>query len=198
MLKIALVSSYEPDFRLKDLIDQGAIIDSIGLGDNIVAPDNARVGVVYKNVGIVKNETVIPKIKLSSDSEKTINPGYKKVYRFYDNLTGYALGDLITLHDEEIPTNEYTLIDPLDETNQTKITNYNVRALQEKIFEDGKLIYNDLDLFAKKAYCNKEMQTLYPEIRRIQKPHKYYVDLSEKLLNLKKELIIKNKNEIKK
>ena len=195
--KICLSNGLKPE-TIKDLIDQGAIIDSIGLGDNIVAPDNARVGVVYKNVGIVKNETVIPKIKLSSDSEKTINPGYKKVYRFYDNLTGYALGDLIALQDEEIPTNEYTLIDPLDETNQTKITNYNVRALQEKIFEGGELIYNDLDLFAKKAYCNKEMQTLYPEIRRIQKPHKYYVDLSEKLLTLKKELIIKNKNEIKK
>lgn len=195
--KICLSNGLKPE-TIKALIDQGAIIDSIGLGDNIVAPDNARVGVVYKNVGIVKNDTIIPKIKLSSDTEKTINPGYKKVYRFYDNNTGYALGDVIALHDEEISKDEYILIDPSDETNQTKITNYKVRELQEKIFEDGNLIYNDLDLFAKKTYCNKEMQTLYPEIKRLHKPHKYYVDLSEKLLALKKELIIKNKNSVPK
>ena len=191
--KICLSNGLKPD-TIKTLIDQGAIIDSIGLGDNIVAPDNARVGCVYKNVGVIKEGKVIPKIKLSSDTEKTINPGFKKVYRFYDKATGYALGDVIALQEEKIPEEEYTLIDPVDETNQTQIKNYTVRELQEKIFVEGKLVYEDPMLLAKKAYCNKEMQTLYPEVRRIHKPHKYYVDLSEKLLKLKKELIIQNKN----
>ena len=194
--KICLSNGLKPE-TIRTLIDQGAIIDSIGLGDNIVAPDNARVGCVYKNVGIIAGDEVIPKIKLSSDSEKTINPGFKKVYRFFDENTGYALGDLIALHDEKIPTDEYTLIDPVDETNQTTITNYTFRELQEKIFEKGNLVYNDPSLFEKKAYCTNEMQTLYPEIRRIHKPHKYYVDLSEELLALKKDLIMKNKNRTK-
>lgn len=191
--KICLSNGLKPE-TIKTLIEQGAIIDSIGLGDNIVAPDHARVGCVYKNVGIVKNDTIIPKIKLSSDAEKTINPGFKKVYRFYDKTTGYALGDVIALHEEEISKDEFTLIDPADETNQTKITNYEIRELQQKIFENGELVYQDPTIFEKKAYCTKEMQTLYPEVRRIHKPHKYYVDLSEQLLKLKKELIVQNKN----
>lgn len=190
--KICLSNGLKPD-TIKTLIDQGAIIDSIGLGDNIVAPDHARVGCVYKNVGVIKEGKVIPKIKLSSDTEKTINPGFKKVYRFYDKVSGYALGDVIALEEETIPEDEYTLIDPTDETNQTHINHYTVRELQEKIFVDGKLVYEDPALLAKKAYCTKEMQTLYPEVRRIHKPHKYYVDLSEKLLKLKKDLIIQNK-----
>lgn len=191
--KICLSNGLKPE-TIKTLIEQGAIIDSIGLGDNIVAPDHARVGCVYKNVGIVENDIITPKIKLSSDTEKTINPGFKKVYRFYDKTTGYALGDVIALHEEEIPKDEFILIDPSDETNQTKITNYEVRELQQKIFENGELLYQDPTIFEKKAYCTKEMQTLYPEIRRIHKPHKYYVDLSENLLKVKKDLIVQHKN----
>jgi len=174
---------------IESLIKQGAVIDSIGLGDNIVAPDNGRVGCVYKNVAVEKDGEIIPKIKVSSETAKTINPGYKKLYRFYDNKTGYALGDLVTLYDEVIPEDGYILIDPDDEMNFQKITDYTIRNLQEKIFENGNLVYNDIDIFAKKEYCKEQMLTLYPEIRRTEKPHKYYVDLSEKLLNMKKHMI---------
>lgn len=181
---------------IRSLIDQGAIIDSIGVGDNIVAPDNGRVGCVYKNVGMLCNDSVIPKIKLSGDTEKTITPGFKKVYRFYDKNTGYALADLIALHDEKISKDEYTLIDPADETNQTQISNYIAKELLVKIFENGKLIYNDPSIYEKKSYCTNEMKSLYPEIKRVNKPHKHYVDLSEELLNVKKELIKRIKKSI--
>ena len=179
---------------IKTLLDQGAVIDSIGLGDNIVVPERARVGAVYKNVAIEKDGKMIPKIKISSDSEKTINPGFKKLYRFYNNETGYAVGDVIALADEEIAKDEYTLVDPTDETNYTKIQNYTVKELQKKIFENGKLIYKDPSIFEKRDYCKKEMQTLYPEIRRIEKHAKYYVDLSEKLLQTKKQMILNEKS----
>ncbi|MBQ9279920.1 MAG: nicotinate phosphoribosyltransferase [Clostridia bacterium] len=192
-VKICLSNGLKPD-TIASLISQGAVIDSIGLGDNIVAPDHARVGCVYKNVAVVKDNQIVPKIKVSSDVEKTINPGFKKVYRFYDNATGYALGDVLALYDEEIPKDEYLLIDPQNETNQMRITNYTVRQLQEKIFDGGKLVYQDPNIFEKRDYCSEQMKTLYPEIKRIEKPHKYYVDLSETLLSLKKEMIIKSKN----
>lgn len=190
--KICLSNGLKAD-TIASLLSQGAVIDSIGLGDNIVVPDNARVGCVYKNVAVVKNDYIVPKIKVSSDVEKTINPGFKKVYRFYDNSTGYALGDVITLYNEQIPENEYLLIDPQNETNQTLIKNYKVRPLQEIIFNNGELVYNDPSIFEKRDYCNEQMKTLYPEIKRIEKPHKYYVDLSESLLKLKKEMIIESK-----
>lgn len=173
---------------LQSLLNQGAPIDSIGAGDNIAAPKE-RVGCVYKLVALEENGKIIPKIKISNDAIKTINPGYKKVYRFYSNETGYALGDVIANHDEEINEDSYTLIDPLNELNQTTITNYNVRQLQTPIFIDGKQVYIDPEVTEKREYCNKEMETLYPEIRRLDKPHKYYVDLSPKVLTKKKEMI---------
>ena len=178
---------------IRSLRAQGAVIHSIGLGDNIVLPDNARVGCVYKQVALKVNDVFTAKIKASNEAAKAITPGYKKVYRFYDKNSGYALGDLIALHDEEIPLDEYTLIDPLNESNFTIVNNYNLRPLQETIFEDGELVYNEPTIEEKKAYCKAQMDTLYPEVRREENPHGYYVDLSVKLLELKKDLLKKAK-----
>ena len=95
------------------LRSQGACIDSIGCGDNIAA-SLERVGGVYKLVAVEENGVIIPKIKVSNDYKKTITPAFKKLYRFYDKDTNYALGDLISLHDEVIPEDEYVLISPIE------------------------------------------------------------------------------------
>ncbi len=187
-VKICLSNGLK-ESTIRSLKAQGAVIDSIGLGDNIVLPDHARVGCVYKESAMFLDGEYISKIKASNDEIKAITPGYKKVYRFYDNNTGYALGDVVALHDENIPRNKFTLIDPSNETNTLTIKNYRVRQLQETIFENGELVYEDPSLFAKKDYCTKEMETLYPEVMREENPHKYYVDLTRKLLKLKKNLI---------
>lgn len=173
---------------IKSLLDQGAYIDSIGCGDNIAA-SKERVDGVYKLVAIVKNSKIIPKIKVSEDSAKTINPGYKKLYRFYDKATGFALGDVMALHDENIPEEEYTLVSPTEEWKKTKITNYYVRELQVPIFLNGQLVYNVPSARERRDYCTEEFKTIYPEIKRKDNPHVYYVDLSEKLLQLKKQMI---------
>lgn len=194
-VQICLSNGLKPE-TIKGLIDQGAVVNSIGLGDNIVAPDNARVGCVYKNVAVIKEGEIVPKIKISSDAIKTINPGLKKVYRFYDKESGYAIADLIALYDEVIPEDEYVLIDPADETNRQKISNYIVRELHEKVFESGEYVYETKTLEDSREYCEEQMQTIYPEVKRIHNPHKHYVDLSEKLLNTKKEMIMNIKNNI--
>lgn len=177
------------EVTIKALKEQGAVIDSIGLGDNIVLPDHARVGCVYKNVAVKQGDDFVSRIKVSNDAAKAITPGFKKVYRFYDNNTGYALGDVIALHEENIPRNEFTLIDPTNEHNTLTIKNYRVRELQVPIFECGELVYDDPTVMEKQAYCKEEMKTLYPEVKRTENPHSYYVDLTRKLLELKKELI---------
>ena len=179
---------------IRSLKEQGAQIDSIGLGDNIVLPDQARVGCVYKEVALKQNNEFISKIKASNDEAKAITPGYKKVYRFYDKQTGYALGDVISLYDEHIPTNKFTLIDPNNESNTLTIKNYNIRPLQENIFINGKQVYQEPTIPEKKEYCKKEMNTIYPEVKREENPHGYYVDLTKKLLKLKKELLKQAKN----
>lgn len=179
---------------IKSLIAQGAQIDSIGAGDNIAA-SKERVGGVYKLVAVEENGTLIPKIKVSNDAVKTINPGYKKVYRFYDKKTGYALGDVLALATEKIPKNKYTLISPTEEWKTTTLENYNVKELQVPIFQDGKQVYQLPTVKERKEYCEKQFETIYPEMKRDVNPHEYYVDLTKKLLALKKELILKAKKQ---
>lgn len=173
---------------IKSLKEQGAYIDSLGVGDNIAA-SKERLGGVYKLVAIEKDGNLVSKIKVSNDAIKTINPGYKKVYRFYDKKTGYALGDVLVLADELIPKDQYTLIDPNNEWKQTTITDYSVKELQVPIFIDGIQVYDVPEAVISKQYCEQDFQTIYPEIKRSSNPHGYYVDLSKKLLKLKKDLI---------
>lgn len=177
---------------IKSLLDQGAYIDSLGVGDNIAA-SKERVGGVYKLVAIEKENEIIPKIKVSNDEVKTINPGYKKVYRFYDKDTGYALGDIITLHDEIIPNDKYTLISPTEDWKRTTIDNYVVRELQVPIFVNGKQVYDMPSVKMRKEYCEREFETLYPEIKRTMNPHEYCVDLSLEALKLKRNLILQSR-----
>ena len=169
-------------------MNQGARVDSFGVGDNISAAKE-RVGGVYKLVAVEENGCANPRIKVSNDSIKTINPGYKKVYRFYDKETGFALGDVITLASEKISKENYTLVHPVETWKKTKLENYHVRSLLVPIFKNGKLIYQDKTLKEKQAYCEEEYKTLYEEVTRIDSPHEYYVDLSDKLRELKRELI---------
>ena len=184
------------EYTISELIKEGAKINSIGAGDNIAAAKE-RVGGVYKLVGVEKDGKAIPRIKVSNDSIKTINPGYKKVYRFYDKDTGYALGDVIALADESIPLDKYTLVDPIDNWKQTTISNYEVKELQVPIFKNGELVYENPSVAERQQYCHEQFKTLYPEIQRIAKPHGYYVDLTIELLKLKKELIQSHVEEVK-
>lgn len=169
------------------LKQQGAPFDSIGAGDNITAP-KVRVGAVYKLVAEEQKQVIIPKIKVSEEMIKTTNPGYKKVYRLYDRKTGKAISDIIALHNETLPQDTMTLIDPLNDTNQKTITNYQIRELQVPIFQNGKLVYQTPSIEEMREYCKKELLTLHDEIKRITKPAKYYVNLTEELKQLKKEL----------
>lgn len=173
---------------IESLRRQGAVMDSLGVGDNISSPDY-RVGAVYKNSAIIKNGIIDPKIKVSADTIKTTNPGFKKIYRFYDNETGYALGDVLALNNEIIPKDEYTLVCETEPWKRKTIRNYKVKEIQTQIYKKGKLIYQEPTLEEKIKHCEEEMKSLYPEIKRNEKPHEYYVDLSDDLRKLKQDLI---------
>ena len=180
------------EYTITSLINQGAQFNSLGVGDNISA-SNDRLGGVYKLVAVKENELFIPRIKVSNDAIKTINPGLKKLVRFYDNETGYAIADVVALKDEEINKEEYVLVNPLHEWQIQTIRNYTVRELQKPIFISGKQVYEMPSLEERKKYCVKEMDTIYPEVKRLENPHLYYVDLSKRLLELKKTLIEEHK-----
>lgn len=175
--------------KINSLKQQGACFNAIGAGDNILAPKE-RMNGVYKLVAIEENDKIVPRIKISNDYIKITNPGYKKVYRFYDKKTGYALGDVVALADELIPHDHYTLVSPIEEWKKTELYNYDVLELQVPIFQDGKLVYDVPTVEERARYCREQFETLYPEVKRDIKPHEYYVDLSIKLLQLKKSLLL--------
>lgn len=181
---------------IHSLKQQGAVIGSIGCGDNIASPDK-RVGAVYKICATEENGELVAKIKVSEDKIKTTNPGLKKIWRFYDKTTGYALGDIIAKHDEVIPLDGYTFVNHEDTLQTKDVENYEIRELQVPIFKNGKLVYQDPTIAEKRAYCDKEMNALYPEVRRAEKPHKYIVDLSNELRELRDELIRAINNQTK-
>ena len=185
--KICLSNGLD-EYTIKSLIEQGAVIDSLGVGDNIAASLD-RLGGVYKLVAVKENGLFAPRIKVSNDHAKTINPGYKRVYRFYDNNTGFAIGDVITLNNETIDSENYTLINPEEETQFKNISDYTCVESQVPVFIHGKQVYHEPTIMERQAYCNEQVNTLYPEVKRLYNPHKYIVDLSENLLKLKKEMI---------
>ncbi len=176
------------EYSIRDFASKGAVIDSIGAGDNIAAAKE-RVGGVYKLVAIEKDGKIIPKVKVSGDTVKTTNPGYKKAYRFYDQDTHKVLGDVITTYDEVIPKDKYTLVDEQNPWKQTLIEDYYVRELQVPIFKDGKLVYNEPNIHERKKYCDAEFATLTDRITDVSNPHTYYVDLSEKEKELKEYML---------
>lgn len=193
--KITLSNGLD-EYTISDLLKEGAKVDSFGVGDNISAAKE-RVGGVYKLIANIENGVAIPKIKVSEDSIKTTTPGYKKVYRFYDKTTGYALGDVIVLDGEKVSLETYTLVHPLETWKKTTLTNYIVKELQVPIFLNGECVYQDRDIKSKQAFCEEQYKTLYPEVTRLVNPHEYYVDLSEELRKLKQQLIEAHQQEAK-
>lgn len=175
---------------ITSLFEQDAKIDLFGVGENLITAKSDPVfGGVYKLVAIEKNGIIIPKIKISENIVKITNPSFKKVYRFYSKDDNKALADLITLHDEEVLEGEYTIFDPANTWKKKTLKNYYVKELQTKIFENGNLIYNSPSLKEIAEYSKNDLNTFWDEIKRLDNPHKYFVDLSQNLWNLKQELL---------
>ena len=180
---------------IKSLIDEGACFNSLGVGDNISKPEG-RMGCVYKEVAMIKDGKRIPKIKLSNDIVKTINPDFKDLYRAYDKDTGYALADIMVRHGESINGDKLIIVDPINILKQSEITNYNLVPLQKQIFKDGNLVYDDPTILEKRDYCEEQMNTIYPEVKREMNPHTYYVDGTLEYVEFKNDMIKKLKKEI--
>lgn len=184
------VSNSLDEYLITSLLEQGAKIDSFGVGENLItAKSDAVFGGVYKLAAVEKDGKIIPKIKVSENVEKITNPSFKKVYRFYSKDTNYAIADVVTLADEIIPEDGYQLFDEHNTWKKKYITNYTVKELQEKIFENGKLIYKSPSLKEIAEYSKEQLNTLWEEVRRLRNPQKYYVDISQKLYDLKTEML---------
>ncbi|QIK70191.1 nicotinate phosphoribosyltransferase [Erysipelothrix sp. HDW6C] len=185
-----MASNSLDEYIIDDLIYQGAMIDQFGVGENLITSKSEPVlGGVYKFVAQERDGQLIPKIKVSENIEKITNPSFKRLYRFYDNRTNKALADYIALADEDIPTDEITIFDPSAPWKKKTLTNYQVRELQVPIFVKGESVYKIPTLEEITIYSQKEMETMWDEVKRLHYPHQYYVDLSQKLYDLKLQLL---------
>lgn len=182
------------EFIIRDTLMQGACIDSFGVGERLITSRSEPVfGGVYKIVGVENEDgTISPRIKLSENVTKITTPCFKQLYRLYERETGKAIADVITLHDEVIDdTAPYEIFDPDHTWKRKTITDFKAVPLLEKMFEKGKRIYQTPDIETLRNFCRDQVDTLWDEVTRFENPHNYYVDLSQKLWDVKNGLLSK-------
>lgn len=183
------------EYIIQDILQQGACIDMFGVGERMITARSEPVfGCVYK-LSAVEDEQgkILPKIKVSENVDKITNPHFKKVYRIFDRETGKAEADYITLWDEEVDENQpLELFDPTATWKRKTYTNFEAKPLLVPIFQGGKLVYQKPTLPKVQAFCAQQVDTLWDEVKRFENPHTYYVDLSQKLWDIKEALLREN------
>ena len=180
------------EYIIRDMLIQGAEIDLFGVGERLItSKSNPVMGGVYKLVAIENEDGIIePKIKISENVAKITTPCFKQVYRLYDRDTDHAIADVITLHGEKIDDNKpYELFDPEHTWKRKLVKNYYARPLLKRIFKDGECVYKTPSTAEIREYCDNQLDTLWDELKRFENPHKYYVDLSQKLWEIKNNLL---------
>ena len=190
--KIVISNSLD-EFIIRDVILEGAKIDSFGVGERLITARSEPVfGGVYKLSGIERNGELIPKMKISENVEKITNPGFKKVVRFYSKENGKAMADVIMLRSEKNPDGKpYEIFDPNAVWKRKVLENYEAKELLVQVFDKGKLVYDCPSIQEIRKTCTEQLDTLWGETLRFENPQTYYVDLSKPLWNLKHDLLNK-------
>ena len=188
-----IVSNSLDENIIRDIIAQGACIDAFGVGERLITAKSDPVfGGVYKLAAKeLADGTVIPKIKISENAGKITNPHFKRAYRVFDK-NGMAIADLLTVHDEVIDTAApLELFDPEETWKRKTVTEYTLRELLVPVFLGGECVYACPTVKEIQTYCRGEVASLWEEVRRFENPHRYYVDLSKKLWDIKRSLLEK-------
>ena len=186
------VSNSLDEYLIRDLWLQDAKIDAFGVGERMITARSEPVfGGVYKLVAVEdENGHVTPKIKISENVGKITTPHYKKVFRFYDRETGKAIADYLTVFDEEVDDSGVQMIfDPEATWKRKPVYNFRAKELMVPVYQGGKLVYERPTLEEIKKYCAEQVDTLWDEYKRFENPQTYYVDLSQKLYDIRQELL---------
>jgi len=189
------VSNSLDEYIIRDVLRQGAKIDLFGVGERLITARSEPVfGGVYKLVAVEeKDGSVTPKIKISENVGKITTPHYKKLYRFFGNDTGKAIADYLCVFDETVDdSGEMEIFDPDATWKRKNVYNFNAKELQVPIFQNGKLVYELPNLEQIRTYCMEQVDTLWDEVKRFDNPQTYFVDLSQKLWDIKYGLLERN------
>ena len=189
------VSNSLDEYIIRDILRQGAQIDMFGVGERLITAKSEPVfGGVYKLVAVEEADgSVTPKIKISENVAKITNPHYKRLYRFYGKDTGKAIADYMAVYDETVDdTKDLEIFDPEATWKTKRVYNFVARELQQPIFKGGELVYDLPTLEEIRTYCLAQVETLWEEVKRFDNPQTYYVDLSQKLWDIKYDLLKTN------
>ena len=186
-----VVSNSLDEYIIRDILQQGAKIDSFGVGERLITSKSEPVfGGVYKMVAVEENGEILPKIKISENVIKITTPYFKKVYRLYSRETGMAIADVLTTRDEIIDDSKpYEIFDPRNTWKRKIVTGFTAKELQIPIFVNGECVYESPSLKEIKSYCKEQLLTIWDEVKRFENPHEYYVDMSQKLWNIRYDLL---------
>ena len=189
-----IASNSLDEYIIRDLLIQDAQVDAFGVGERLITAKSSPVfDGVYKLVAVEEEGKIIPKIKISENIGKITVPHFKKIYRLFEKTTGKAIADLLTVYDEDIPLDEIEIFDPEAIWKRKVLTDYYAKELLVPIFKNGKQVYKLPSIEEIKAYCQEQLDTLWDEVTRFENPHNYYVDFSQKLWDIREELLDKNK-----
>ena len=179
------------EYLIRDMINQGACINSFGVGERLItAASDPVFGGVYKLAAVEEKGEIVPRIKVSENVAKITNPGFKKLWRLFDRDTGKAIADVITLHDEVIDdTRPYEIFDPEYTWKRKTVENFIASSLQRELFRGGVCVHQPRSLTEIRNYCLASVDDMWDEVKRFENPHKYYVDLSERLWDEKQRLL---------
>ena len=186
-----VVSNSLDEYIIRDVILEGAKIDSFGVGERLITAKSEPVfGGVYKLSALEIDGIMIPKIKISENVEKITNPGFKTLYRLFDKDTNKAIADVMTLDGEIIPEIDgYEIFDPNAIWKRKKLSNFYVKNIRVQLFDKGQCVYDCPSIEEIKEYCKEQVETLWDETLRFENPQTYYVDLSQNLWNIKNKLL---------
>ncbi|MDO4383960.1 MAG: nicotinate phosphoribosyltransferase [Eubacteriales bacterium] len=186
-----VISNSLDEYLIRDVILEGAQIDSFGVGERLITSKSEPVfGGVYKLAAIERNGQLIPKMKISENVEKITNPGFKRVYRLFDKESNKAIADVITMHDETIPEQDgYEIFDPNAIWKKKWLKNFYAKELLVPIFQKGECVYESPSLDEIRQSCKEQIETLWEETLRFENPQTYYVDLSKKLWSTKQDIL---------
>ena len=180
------------EYIIRDLLGQGACIDSFGVGERLITSKSEPVfGGVYKLAAVEDDAGhIIPRIKISENPAKVTTPHFKKVYRIFEEDSGKAIADLITVYDEQVdPNAPLELFDPDAVWKRKTIEHFQMEELLVPVFQKGDLVYDLPDIETLRQRCARELDRQWDEVKRFENPHNYYVDLSQKLWDIKAQLL---------
>lgn len=191
-----VVSNSLDEYLIKDVILEGAQIDSFGVGERLITASSQPVfGGVYKLSAVEHDGVLSPRMKISENIEKITNPGNKVLYRIYDKVTDHAMADLIVLEGEDAPAGDgYEIFDQWNPWKRKKISNFYVKKMRERIYNGGKLVYESPTLEEIRERCKVQVAALWDETKRFENPEPYIVDLSKDLWELKQKLLEEHSN----